>query len=160
MCLLGEAAGAIFFLKWCVLMDMYCQVKHSPSFILLVQEDHSHMIRSFTLLCSYFRNPDLSWPSKIYMTRVPLIRFNVIHEVQYLQVVIISGFIQYLQTVYGSHLLYHRHFEVWQFSLQTGQAACESCQDHLDRVPARVNVMALFTSSHVFDSAASHQPAS
>lgn len=94
------------------------------------------------------------------MTRVPLISFNVIQEMQYSQVVTISGFIQYLQTVYGSHLLYHRHFEVGQFSLQTGQAACESCQDHLDRVPAWVKIMALFTSSHVFDSAATHQPAS
>ena len=48
---------------------------------------------------------------------------NVSHEVQYLQVVTVSVYILYLQTLDGSHLLYPRHFEVWQAFRKTRQAS-------------------------------------
>lgn len=98
--------------------------------------------------------------------RKPPISLNVSHEGQYLQVVTISSFILELQTVNVSHLLHHRHFEVWHVSLKTRRAsplclarcpAHEPCQDHPGRVPERVRPKVLFTSCHGFGGETVHQ---
>lgn len=79
-------------------------------------------------LCLYFVNPDLGWPSKMYIWMSP-ISLNVSHKGQYLQFVIIGSYIQYLLYMDGFHFLYHhhRHFEGLQVSFKTRQA-CHSFQ--------------------------------
>lgn len=161
MCLLEESSCS----RWCVLVDLYCQVKQSLAPVDHTWEGLFHWITSLPLPFVFlnlalFDDPTCTSPRK------PPISLNVSHEGQYLQVVTISSFILELQTVNVSHLLHHRLFEVWHVSLKTRRAsplclarcpAREPCQDHPGRVPERVRPKVLFTSGHGFGGETVHQ---